>query len=171
MVRFHTTVKRFGQKGEKTGWTYIVITAAQAEELSPGTRKSFRTKGTINGFAFTQSALLPMGDGDFIMALNGPLRKKAGLRVGDLVAVEIAFDPTPKVLSDDLMACLEDAPQAMEFFNTLTPSHRQYFSDWIESAKTLPTKTKRIALTIDACSKRMGFPEMIRAAKATGVKD
>ena len=169
MLRFNTTVKQFGQKGEKTGWTYIVITAAQAEELSPGTRKSFRTRGTLNGFSFTQSALLPMGDGAFIMALNGPLRRKAGLQVGDLVAVEMAFDPTPKVLSDDLMACLADDPVSLMFYNTLTPSHRQYFSDWIESAKTIPIKTKRIAMTVDACSKGMGFPEMIRAAKASRV--
>lgn len=169
MLRFHTTVKRFGQKGEKSGWTYLEITEAQAGELSPGNRKSFRVKGQINGYPFEQTALIPMGDGSFILALNAPLRKKAGLRLGDRVAVELDLDSSPKVLSDDLMACLEDDLQALEFFNSLAPSHRHYFSDWIESAKTIPTKTKRIAMTVDACAKGWGFSEMIRAAKADRV--
>jgi hypothetical protein len=47
MVQFTAIIKRFGQQGEKTGWTYIEVPAAMAEQLVPGNRKSFRVKGKL----------------------------------------------------------------------------------------------------------------------------
>ncbi|MBN8785519.1 MAG: YdeI/OmpD-associated family protein, partial [Terrimonas sp.] len=42
---------------------------------------------------------------------------------------------------------------------------QNYFSKWIESAKTEATRAKRIAMTVSATAKKWGYPEMIRAAK------
>jgi uncharacterized protein YdeI (YjbR/CyaY-like superfamily) len=61
------------------------------------------------------------------------------------------------------MECLADEPEGLSFFNTLSPGHRKYFSNWIDSAKTEATKTKRIAQTINALSKRWDYGQMIRA--------
>ncbi|MDB5246011.1 MAG: hypothetical protein JWQ40_405 [Segetibacter sp.] len=33
MVEFTTTIKRFAQQGEKTGWTYIDVPEAIAQKL------------------------------------------------------------------------------------------------------------------------------------------
>jgi len=44
----------------------------------------------------------------------------------------------------------------------LAPGDRKYFSNWIESAKTDETKTKRIAQTINALSKKWDYGQMIR---------
>ena len=44
MVEFTTTIKQFGQKGEKTGWTYIEIPTDIVDQLLPGTKKGFRVK-------------------------------------------------------------------------------------------------------------------------------
>ena len=60
------------------------------------------------------------------------------------------------------MECFDYEPEALEFFNTLAKSHRDYFIKWIEGAKTEPTKIKRIAQTITALSKGCNFGEMIR---------
>ncbi|HVF97457.1 MAG TPA: YdeI/OmpD-associated family protein, partial [Flavisolibacter sp.] len=50
-------------------------------------------------------------------------------------------------------------------FESLTKGHRLYFSKWIESAKTEPTKAKRIAMAVNALAKGWGYPEMMRANK------
>ncbi|HQV55523.1 MAG TPA: YdeI/OmpD-associated family protein, partial [Chitinophagaceae bacterium] len=46
-----------------------------------------------------------------------------------------------------------------------TGSHQKYFSKWIDAAKTEPTKVKRITMAVNALAKKVGYPEMIRAAK------
>ena len=52
-------------------------------------------------------------------------------------------------------------------FKTLAKSHQNYFSKWIESAKTEGTKTKRIALAVNALSKQWDYGTMIREDKRT----
>jgi len=64
------------------------------------------------------------------------------------------------------VACLNDEPKALAYFNTLPKGHQNYFSKWIEAAKTIETKTKRITMAVIALAKQMGYPEMIRANKA-----
>ena len=61
------------------------------------------------------------------------------------------------------MDCLADEPAAIEFFKTLAGSHQRYFSKWIDSAKTIETKTKRIAWAVTALAKKQGYGEMIRS--------
>lgn len=78
MVNFVTSILKFDQQGEKSGWTYITIPAKIAEQLQPGNKKSFRVKGKLDDHAINGVALLPMGGGDFIMALNADLRKAIG---------------------------------------------------------------------------------------------
>jgi uncharacterized protein YdeI (YjbR/CyaY-like superfamily) len=63
------------------------------------------------------------------------------------------------------MECLADEPEAAAFFNSLPGSHQQYFSRWIESAKTDATKTKRIAMAINAFSKKLGYSQMMQLQK------
>lgn len=65
----------------------------------------------------------------------------------------------------DFLACLQDEPAAFDFFNTLPPGHRNYFSKWIESAKTEPTRAKRIAMAVNALARKWDYGEMIRAQK------
>jgi uncharacterized protein YdeI (YjbR/CyaY-like superfamily) len=64
-----------------------------------------------------------------------------------------------------LMTCLADEPEALTFFNQLTNGHQNYFTKWIESAKTEPTKAKRIAQTITALYRKQDFGEMLRSLK------
>ena len=163
MIRFQTTILRFGAQGEKTGWTYIVIPADVAEKLCPGNRKGFRTKGKIDDYKFSGKSLIPMGKGEFIFTIDAKIRKSIGKRNGAMVNVQIAYDKTEYKLNAEFMVCLKDEPEALAFFNTLTGSHQRYYSKWIESAKTEETKAKRIAQAINGFLKKWGFPEMLRA--------
>ena len=165
MISFNTTLLQFDKKGEKTSWTFIEISASQAKKLKPDTKVSFRVKGKLDSHLISQVALMPMGEGAFILPVNGKMRKAIGKKNGDKVKVELEADESKIVLSRDLMACLKDEPGALAAFKKLPGSHQKYFSRWIESAKTANTKTKRIVMTVEAMAKKMDFGAMLRAER------
>ncbi|GAB3498608.1 hypothetical protein GCM10027341_20470 [Spirosoma knui] len=165
MHTFTALLQRFGEKGEKTGWTYIDIPLDITESLKPGQKTAFRVKGTLDNHPIEQVALVPMGEGRFILAVNATMRRGIRKEEGASVQVSIDVDDSPMPLSTDLMACLEDDPRALNFFNGLTKGHQNYFSNWIESAKTVETKTKRITQAVTGLALGMGYPEMIRYFK------
>ncbi|MBL0154581.1 MAG: DUF1905 domain-containing protein [Chitinophagaceae bacterium] len=164
MIKFIATIHKFGSKGEKTGWTYIEIPADLAQQLKPNNKKEFKVKGKLDKHPITRMSLIPMGGGIFILVLNADIRKAIGKKHGAMVQVQLAVDNSAFVFNKDLMECLHDDPAAETFFNSLTGSHQRYFSKWIDSAKTEPTKVKRIAMAVNALSRKMGYPEMIRAS-------
>lgn len=165
MVTFTTTLLQFEQQGEKTGWTYIEIPADIAQKIKPGNKKAFRVKGKLDNFAIKAVAVMPMGGGNFILAVNATMRKGIGKRKGAMVKVQLQEDKAEIPLNAELLDCLKDDPDAQAGFNKLTKGHQQYFSKWIESAKTEATKTKRLAQAMNALAKGWGYPEMMRAAK------
>jgi len=165
MVKFKTIILKFNKKGEKTGWSYIEIPADIAQKLCPENKKSFRVKGKLDNYKIEKVALLPMGEGSFILPMNASLRKGVRKNVGAMLNVEIEIDKRPLKLNQDLMDCLADEPAAKSFFTSLAKSHQNYFSKWIESAKTDETKAKRIAQTVDAMCKKQNFGEMMRENK------
>ena len=174
MIVFTTRILKFEKQGEKTGWTYIEIPVDIAQKLKPGNKKSpperisragFRVKGKLDNFPVNNLALIPMGGGIFIMALNASLRKGIGKRHGAMLKVQLEIDKKPYQLNADFIECLADEPKAKLYFDKLAPSHRNYFSKWIESAKTPQTRIKRIAQAVTALGKSFDFGKMLREAK------
>lgn len=162
MVKFSTTILKFDKQGEKTGWTYITIPVKVTNKLKPGFKKSFRVKGKLDDFEINKVALIPMGNGEFIMAVNAAMRKGIGKRKGATITIEIAVDDSPIIPPSELMECMADEPEALKYFNSLPQGHRNYFTKWIESAKTDATKAKRIALVIKTMVRKMDFGAMLR---------
>lgn len=165
MIAFSAKILKFADKGEKTGWSYIEVSEKQAEKLKPGCKKSFRVKGQLDQHKIERIALIPMGDGKFILPINASMRKGTGKKAGDVVRVSLELDERGIRLSADFINCLKDEPRAYEFFKSLPQGHQNYFSNWIESAKTTHTKTKRITMAVIALASGQGYPEMIRANK------
>jgi hypothetical protein len=165
MIKITATLLRFDEQGEKTGWTYFVIPADIVQQLKSGYKKIFRVKGKLDNFKISGVAIMPMGDGSFIMPVNAAMRKGTGKRKGAMITAILEADDAPVKLSEDLITCLNDEPAALRHFNTLSGSHRNYFSKWIDSAKTEQTKAKRIAMAVSALSRNMGYPEMMREQK------
>lgn len=163
MISFSATLMKFGQMGEKTGWTYIVVSQDIAEKLKPGNKKSFRVKGKIDKLVIEKVALIPMGGGDFIIAVNATMRKTLKKQKGDKVLLKLEIDDQELPLSPEFLECLSDEPEALNYFNNLPRSHRNYYSKWIESAKTPETKAKRIAKAINGLSKKYNFAQMLRS--------
>lgn len=165
LVEFKTVIQKFKKKGEKTGWTYIDIPAHIANEIKKGEKKSYRVKGKLDGHSIEKTAIIPMGGGDFIMPLNAAIRKAIGKREGAMLVVKIQEDKSELKLDEDLVACLEDDKKASEKFYAMPKSHQNYYSKWIASAKTEPTKAKRIAATLKSMITGQTYAEMLRSMR------
>lgn len=171
MITFTAIIKKFGAKGEKSGWTYIDLPSGLAERLNPGVRRAYRVKGMMDGYSFSGVSLTPMGSGDFILPLNAEARKGIKKMIGGNVLVRMELDTSEREISGDLLLCLEDAPDAKVFFQSLPLSQKNYFSNWIEAAKTDATKAKRVFMAIEGLKVGMNYPETIRYFKARKQKD
>lgn len=166
MIEFSAIILQFAEQGEKTGWSYIEVPADLAQQLKPGNKKSFRVRGMLDGFAVKGMALMPMGNGNFIMALKADVRKAIHKNAGAMLQVKIEEDTEYKVeVPDDLNECFDFEPEALNFFNSLPKSHRNYFIKWIDGAKTNETRAKRIVNTINAMLRKWNYGQMMREMK------
>ncbi len=162
MISFEATLQKFEEKGEKSGWIFLEVPKDVTDTLNPGVRTSFRIKGKIDNLEIKQTALIPMGEGNFILPTNAEIRRAIRKHVGARVKLVFERDDSPLLLSADLMTCLADEPDALSFFNSLPKSHQNYFSKWIESAKTTETKVKRITQAVRGLAMGLGYGETIR---------
>lgn len=165
MIKFTAILEKFGKMGEKTGWTYININSKIANKIKPQTKKSFRVKGKLDDLPINSVSLLPMGQGDFIMAINAQMRKGIKKIKGEKITVQLEEDKEELKISSDFLDCLKEEKEAKAFFESLPKSHQNYYSKWIDSAKTDATKAKRIAQSINGFKLKMNYPEMIRYYK------
>lgn len=163
MIEFNTIILQFAEQGEKTGWSYIEIPADLAQQLKPNNKKSFRVRGMLDGLAVNGMALMPMGKGNFIMALKSEVRKGIHKNAGAMLQVRLEEDIDYKVeIPDDLKECFEFEPEALVFYNSLAKSHREYFIKWIDQAKTNETRNKRIVNTVNAMLRKWPYNVMMR---------
>ena len=169
MVDFTTIMLQFAEQGEKTGWTYIEIPADIARQMKPGNKKSSRVRGMLDALPVQGMALMPMGEGNFIMALKAEVRKGLHKHAGAMVQVRLEEDVDYKVETPaDLQECFDFEPEAAEFFNSLAKSHREYFIKWINDAKTSETRAKRIVNTVNAMLRKWAFNVMLREMRKEG---
>ena len=167
MVVFEAEIERFSRMGEKTGWTYVFVPKAVAQQIKADCKKSYRVKGKLDQVNVSGMALVPMGEGDFIIALKTSLRRELKKEEGAVLHLELEEDLDFKIeMPDDLELCLSDDPQLLETFLKLPKSHRNYYINWLNTAKTEATRTKRLTQIVVAMDQKMTFGEMIRSNKS-----
>jgi len=166
MISFEVLIEKFKDKGEKSGWTYIYIPENLALQIKPKTRTSYRVKGSLDTVPVGGMAMVPMGEGDFIIALKAELRRKLRKKEGDLIRVSLEEDKEFRIpMPPELEEALNDQPHLIENFLKQPKSHQHYYFNWINSAKTDPTRAKRIAMTVNAMDRGFDFGQMIREEK------
>jgi len=165
VVTFKSILQKFANKGEKTGWTYIDIPPDVLLKLKLKSKKDFRIKGIIDNVKFDRLACYPIGDGNFIIAINADLRKKLGKKEGAMVSLKFELDDSGAIKSPELIECLLEDKVAKKQFDSLLISHRNYFHRYVYSAKGQSTKAGRIVNIINAMYKKQDFGEMIRSLK------
>lgn len=143
-------LEKFQGKG---GWTFVRI-----PEI-PQDRKAYfgwvKVKGTIDGYEIRKYHLMPIGDGHLMLPVKAEIRKKIKKDVGDLIQVILYPDNEPLEVPEEMLLCLEDAPDALNFFNSLSESERKFYIEWVYSAKREETKIERLTKTIDRLSRKL----------------
>lgn len=138
--RFETFLKRLQGKGK-----YHYFDFPYDVEKEFGKRGSVRVFAIVNGVEFDR-ALIPHGDGTHHVIMGGDLRRKAKIRSGDELLVEIRLNPEPRKLNipEELEAVFELEPITKERFETkLSASTQRNICYWIDSAKRDETRTNR----------------------------
>lgn len=166
MQCFETRILRFGEQGEKTGWTYIEVPVDCTDALCPRVKKSFRVKGFLDKHTIKGVALIPIGAGQYILPINATMRKALAKSEGATIKVQLVLDKEEYVQHALMLECLQEAPIAQDAFNKMPRSHQNYYSKWIESAKTMVTQEKRIVMMISALERGLDYGAMLREQTA-----
>lgn len=137
-------LERFAGKG---GWTY-----ARIPEISQNKKAHFgwvKVRGTIDGFEIRKYHLMPMGNGNLFLPVKAEIRKKINKKEGDLVHIILYPDNEPLDVPEEMILCLKDEPTALKFFNSISESEKNFYINWIYSAKKEETKVDRLAKSIN----------------------
>jgi hypothetical protein len=131
---------------------YVLVPAAVLKEIfkQAGRNKGpIPIKGTLNGKAFIQN--LVKYSGKWRLYLNTPMRKAAGIDVGDMATVQIEFDPQPRTLEmhPKLKQALKANKEANAVFQKLTPSWQKEIIRYINNLKTEASVDKNVAKAME----------------------
>ncbi len=141
---------------------YVLVRAEQAAVLKSNWRGPMPVRVQVNGKPDTPYgiSLMPVGDGDFFLYLNGIVRKASATGVGDTVSISLTFDdeyrggpahPMPALFSDEL----DRNPQAKAAWLALTPSRQKEILRYFASLKSPEARERNVrrALHVLAGSK------------------
>ena len=142
---------------------YIAISASQAAALKPGWRKPLPVLLRINGKPADacRTNMMPAGDGDFHLYLNGRVRSEAGVRVGDVVQVELEFDgtyrngpqhPTPAWFK----RALKQNRVARTNWDALSPSRKKEVLRYFAGLKSAEAQARNLQKTMRVLSGETG---------------
>lgn len=164
---FTATILKYSSKGEKSGWTYVKIPDDIIKALKLPDKKGFRIKGTMDDVPFEKLSTYPVGEGRYIIAINGQMKKKLCKKEGAGLKIAFEKDNAGPLQSKELMAALKEEPAASKQFESLTFAHKNYFHRYVATAKGLDTRAGRIVHVINAMLRKQNFGEMIRSLKKT----
>lgn len=120
-------------------------------------KEVFGSKGNVpviaivDGIEF-KASIMPAGKDRHTLFISKDLQKKIQKKAGMSVHVSIEFDPEPRPLEMpfDVEDALLNNERAKAFFEeTLSPSHKKGLIAYINEAKTVETRLKRIDKLIE----------------------
>lgn len=139
----------------RVGILYCVDVPAPLSQLLGG-EKYIAVAGAVNGVKM-RGLLVPRGDGQHRLFLDGKLRKAARAGQGDVVTLSLVEDADSREvpIPDEVLEAFEDEPGALETFHNLTVAQRREMLLWINKAKHEETRAKRIARIVQEMVRRM----------------
>jgi hypothetical protein len=147
----------FTPRGPNGAWTYMMIPFNVEEAF--GSRARVAVEGTVNGFAFRNS-LMPNGDGTHHMSVSKEMMAGAGAGQGSKVKVVLRVDDKPREVEvpAELAAEFKKDKAAAKTFETLSPSHKREFTDWISGGKKEETRVTRAGKSVEMIRKKERRP-------------
>jgi hypothetical protein len=130
--------------------------------------------GFVEGLPF-KSTLVPGGDGCFRLHVHSRIWRKLRIDAGAPVEVTLLLDQTlrPAVVPADLAAAMAEEPRAKKMFHSLTLALRRQILWYVESAKQVRTREKRVKLIVERMLERAARAKkrarMVRKSKGKEV--
>jgi uncharacterized protein YdeI (YjbR/CyaY-like superfamily) len=92
-----------------------------------------------------------MGTECYILGIRKEIREQTGKTFGDLVEITVQEDTEPRVVEipAELMRALEADSEASALFEKLSYTHQREYVTWIEEARKVATRQRRIMKTIE----------------------
>jgi hypothetical protein len=140
-MRFRATLESNGKTA-----TGIQVPDEVVEALGAGRKPAVRV--TIAGHTYRST--IASRSGRYLLGVSAENRARAGVAAGDELDVVLELDTEPREVpvAPDLMAAFAGAAEAKRFFDTLTPSQKQWYVLPIEQAKAAETRERRVAKAI-----------------------
>ena len=123
-------------------------------------------KGTINGKKFIQT--LVKYQETWRLYINGIMRKAAGVDVGDIVHIEITYDPISREIpmNPGLRDALEKNKKAQNAFKKYSASRRKEINRYLNNVKTQETLLKNIDRIVrHLAGEKVGYFVLLRNKK------
>lgn len=138
----------------KGGWTFVRIPKIFKNKEEKLNWKKVR--GTIDDFEIRKYHIFPMGNNEgLFLPVKAEIRKHSKKKEGDTVHVILYPDNEPLDVPDEMLLCLQDEPEALRFFNSISESEQKFYIQWIYSAKKEETKIDRLAKTINRLQQKL----------------
>ncbi|HAD11737.1 MAG TPA: hypothetical protein DCF33_04780 [Saprospirales bacterium] len=115
-----------------------------------GVRGQVKVKVTYDGVPY-RGSMVKMGGSCHWLLVRKDIRKQIGKNPGDMVHVTVQRDTEERVVEipEDLQALFEQYPQAKDYYDTLSYTHRKEYVQWISEAKRPETRQNRLLKTIE----------------------
>ncbi len=104
---------------------------------------------TFDGVGY-RGSVVRMGDRPILGVLKAR-REELGIGEGNVISVTIQRDDAERTVDvpSDLAAALRESPEAKRIFEGLSYTHQREYVRWIDEAKRVDTRERRIRGTID----------------------
>jgi len=133
--RFTVTLEKMA------AWTVAVI-PINAKEVFGMSNCTVRVKGTMNGYPFSGTSLMPMKSGDYLLAVRSSIRKAIRKEAGDTVIIEFERDLAELEIPAELLEAFEASPEAKQMFDSLSYSYKENYTRPITNAKSQSTRER-----------------------------
>jgi hypothetical protein len=133
----------------KGGWTYALL-----PDVIQGGRKNFgwtRVDAIIDDVELPNSSLMPIKGGRLFIAVKAAVRKQIGKEAGDTVRIRL-YAPQPvvtNVADADFDEALNDAPDALKRYQSLSNGEQEACRKWIFAATNPGDVIDRMATVIN----------------------
>jgi hypothetical protein len=130
---------------------YVKVPGPILQKLQQAAQKAkgpIPVRGTLQGKPFSTNVVRFRGL--WRLYLNTPMRRAAGVDVGDDVTVEVCFDPVPRIvpIPKAFQLALSKNKSARAAFRQLTPSRQKEILRYLNNLKQPVTLQRNIEKTI-----------------------
>lgn len=132
---------------QKMGAWTIVITPIDVKKVF-GKAGHVRVKGTIDGFPFDDTSLMPMGTGEHCMPIKTQIRKAIRKEAGESIEIILEEDFAELKIPFELKEAFEASPEAEKMFKTYSPSAKRNYVKYINESKKKETREKRAVASV-----------------------